>query len=401
MRDNHEITIAGIAGAIIIALLAGAYSWPSRTGTTALGVVIEDTAGNAITSFGGGGSSGSTFGAAFPATGTAVGFKNGANLQPGTVDASGNLNVNIGASSASVPVTGTFWPATQPVSGTFWQATQPVSGTFWQATQPVSGTVAATQSGTWTVQPGNTANTTPWLVTGAGQTFPVTGTVTTSPPSNASTNIAQYGGSAVVTGIGAAGAGVPRVTVSSDSFFSANVFQWGGASTVSGGVAGSVGIGGIATSGSAVSGNPTLNGGRAQNAEPTAVTNGTAIADARDLVGKQITSPHANKENFISGVSALITTATNTQIIAAQAAGIKIYITAIQCHNSGATGSLLTITSGSGGTALWRAWNAPTSSTPPMVFPTPISTAAATGLFVTTGAASTSQGCTATGYIGT
>lgn len=30
-------------------------------------------------------------------------------------------------------------------------------------TQPVSGTVAATQSGTWTVQPGNTANTTPWL----------------------------------------------------------------------------------------------------------------------------------------------------------------------------------------------------------------------------------------------
>src|SRR5579859_6432879 len=30
-------------------------------------------------------------------------------------------------------------------------------------TQPVSGTIAATQSGTWTVQPGNTANTTPWL----------------------------------------------------------------------------------------------------------------------------------------------------------------------------------------------------------------------------------------------
>lgn len=79
---------------------------------------------------------------------------------------------------------------TQPVSGTFWQATQPVSltsttitgtvavtksgtwditnaGTF--ATQSVctnAGTFAvqAAQSGTWTVQPGNTANTTPWLV---------------------------------------------------------------------------------------------------------------------------------------------------------------------------------------------------------------------------------------------
>lgn len=32
-------------------------------------------------------------------------------------------------------------------------------------TQPVSGTVAVTESGTWTVQPGNTANTTPWLAT--------------------------------------------------------------------------------------------------------------------------------------------------------------------------------------------------------------------------------------------
>jgi hypothetical protein len=43
-----------------------------------------------------------------------------------------------------------------------------VTGTFWQATQPVSGTVAATQSGTWTVQPGNTANTTAWLIDARG-----------------------------------------------------------------------------------------------------------------------------------------------------------------------------------------------------------------------------------------
>lgn len=32
-----------------------------------------------------------------------------------------------------------------PVSGTFWQATQPVSGTFWQATQPVSGPLTDAQ----------------------------------------------------------------------------------------------------------------------------------------------------------------------------------------------------------------------------------------------------------------
>ena len=65
-----------------------------------------------------------------------------------------------------VPVSGTFWQATQPVSGTFWQATQPVSFTrlssgtdsvtVFQPTAAnlnanVSGTVAATQSGTWNV----------------------------------------------------------------------------------------------------------------------------------------------------------------------------------------------------------------------------------------------------------
>lgn len=37
-----------------------------------------------------------------------------------------------------------------------------------------NSTLAATQSGTWTVQPGNTANTTAWLVTGTGGTFPAT-----------------------------------------------------------------------------------------------------------------------------------------------------------------------------------------------------------------------------------
>ena len=41
------------------------------------------------------------------------------------VTAGGLLQVD--ASGATVPVSGTFWQATQPVSGTFWQATQPVS----------------------------------------------------------------------------------------------------------------------------------------------------------------------------------------------------------------------------------------------------------------------------------
>lgn len=50
--------------------------------------------------------------------------------------------------------------ATQPVSGTFWQATQPISGTFWQATQPVS--VAATLSTAPKTACGSTAFTPAW-----------------------------------------------------------------------------------------------------------------------------------------------------------------------------------------------------------------------------------------------
>lgn len=98
-------------------------------------------------------------------------------------------------------------------------------------------TQAVTQSGTWTVQPGNTANTTPWLTTisqggnnatvtaasalkvdGSGVTQPISGSVTstqgTTPWVN---NITQFGSSNVVTGAGAGGAGIPRVTVSNDS----------------------------------------------------------------------------------------------------------------------------------------------------------------------------------------
>lgn len=48
-------------------------------------------------------------------------------------------------------------------------------------------------------------------------TQPVSGTVTTSPPANASTNIAQVNGVAVSTGTGIMGTGVQRVAISSDN----------------------------------------------------------------------------------------------------------------------------------------------------------------------------------------
>lgn len=75
-----------------------------------------------------------------------------------------------------------------------WTGSVTVSGTV-----TVTGTVAATQSGTWTVQPGNTANSTAWLVTGTGGTFPATqsGTWTVQPGNTANTTAWKVDGSAV------------------------------------------------------------------------------------------------------------------------------------------------------------------------------------------------------------
>jgi hypothetical protein len=50
-----------------------------------------------------------------------------------------------------------------------------------------------------------------------GTAVTVSGTVTTSPPANASENVAQFGGTNISTGTGASGAGIPRVTVANDS----------------------------------------------------------------------------------------------------------------------------------------------------------------------------------------
>lgn len=121
------------------------------------------------------------------------------------VSASDPLPVDVG----TVPVTGTFWQATQPISGTvgisgavavtgsFYQATQPVSiasmpttpvtGTFWQATQPVSGPLTDAQLRAQAV-PVSLASTTVTgsvAVTGTfwQATQPVSGTVTITPPS--------------------------------------------------------------------------------------------------------------------------------------------------------------------------------------------------------------------------
>lgn len=172
-----------------------------------------------------------------------------------------------------------------------------------------------------------------------------------------------------------------------------------GTTALTGGVNGSQGVGGLAANGATVAGNPVLGGCQAINAELTAVTNGQAVDCVADLVGRQIYMPFANKENFVTG-SVTVTTATNTSVIAAAGAGVKIYLTGFSCANTGSTASLVTFTSGSGGTAMWNSMNPAGSGTNVSIVP-PVATATNTALFLTTASASTSQVCSVTGFKGT
>lgn len=101
-------------------------------------------------------------------------------------------------------------------------------------------------------------------------------------------------------------------------------------------------------------GAPVKVGGKAVSAEPAAVAANDRANLITDLVGKLITLPYANPENFVSGaITSAMTGTTSTSLVAAPASGLRNYITTIICSNSHATvGTDIVIQDGSGGTTL-------------------------------------------------
>jgi len=138
--------------------------------------------------------------------------------------------------------------------------------------------------------------------------------------------------------------------------------------------------------------------GIVRTSEPSTFTATDYAVKSMDKVGKQIFLPYANPENFIAGNASASTTA-STSLIAAQASGIKIYITAISLSNTGASNTLVLLQNGSAGTTLWQGI-APTGGGSNIVLPTPISTSAATALYFASGTATSTLYVSATGYIG-
>jgi len=196
-------------------------------------------------------------------------------------------------------------------------AAAPFQVTGANGTFPVSGTVTAIQSGTWTMQPGNTANTTPWLAT-----------------------VNQGGNSAVVTTAGADGVSntlSALATYSRMQMYNGTTWDRVLGDTTNGlwvNVKSATGLAQGATA-SGTTGSGIMGEGRAT--EATAVTSGQMARIVTDLVGKLITLPYANPENYINPTpTASITDTTLTQVMPA-IASFRNYVTYCKVTNSHAT----------------------------------------------------------------
>lgn len=115
-------------------------------------------------------------------------------------------------------------------------------------------------------------------------------------------------------------------------------------------------IQGDAAHDAAIAGNPVRLGGRAINSELTAVANGDAVDLVATLAGKLVNLPYANPEQQVSGTAGPITDTSTTQVIAAQGAGVKIYITEVLVTNGDDTTPTLVTIQDEDDNALWEGW---------------------------------------------
>ena len=199
-------------------------------------------------------------------------------MQEGKIDSSGNLYIGNFPSGFSVTNTPTVNQGGAPWS--------------------------VSQSGTWTVQPGNTANSTAWLVTGAGGTFPVTGTFwqATQPVSCTTANCK-------VDVFGNAGAAFDGAT------------------------------------NAAPPANALLQGMVAATALPAATTATDTVAPMSDKFGRQVFIPITVRD-LVKMASVQTTSATQANLLAAQGAGVFADLISLFITSESSTACTISLTDG-------------------------------------------------------
>lgn len=238
----------------------------------------------------------------------------------GWVDGSGNLtNVK---TATPLPVVQTGTPALP-------------TGASTSAKQPALGTAGTASTDVLTIQ--GIASMTKLLVTPDSVAL----------PANQSVNVAQVNGVTTSTGTGAVGTGTARVAVGTDT------------ATVAGSVPGTagspsvfVGVSGAAASGATVVGNPVLEGGRAATTNPTAVSDGQAVAVMLTKSGKTVIVDGAPRELKGTQKATLSNTTSETTIITAGGSGVFDDVYGLVLANTGATTTKVDIRDATAGTII-------------------------------------------------
>lgn len=163
-------------------------------------------------------------------------------------------------------------------------------------------------------------------------------------------------------------------------------------------------ISGISSVGGTISENPVNVGGKAVSAEQTKVATGNKAQFVSDLVGKQITLPYANPENFVSGVTSVVTGTTATSVLAAAGAGLRNYVTHIVVTNIVSSvvtvGNKVNITDDGTGNVLYSAYAAANGGGFSLTLPTPLRQPSSNFSISVTPATQGSIVAAMTGYIG-
>ena len=156
---------------------------------------------------------------------------------------------------------------------------------------------------------------------------------------------------------------------------------------------------GVGATGSAVPANAFYDGGLASSSEPTATTTGDTVGALRDLAGKAVTSPYANRENMVRGAASATGTGATT-VIASAGGSLKNYITDVECGRTDAGSTAAYVTFNDSASTILVLPNGGGGGGNNKTFNVPIVTAAATAFTFTSSASITTVYCNAQGFKG-
>jgi len=145
-------------------------------------------------------------------------------------------------------------------------------------------------------------------------------------------------------------------------------------------------------------GNPVKVGGVARSTDPSVVASGDRTHFLTDLIGRLVVSPYSIPENTLSGVTSAITNTSDTAVIAAQGAGVRIYVTQMVVLNTSGTATLVNIKDGT--TTIYTVSAPATSGQIALTFPVPLRLTANNALNVACGTTAANVIVSASGYKG-